>query len=141
LQVDPTSPIYQEFHRYLLIAHLLTQKQEARKAGLKGLHYKLCVSLLRYTTEIRVDQAFYEAGQASRAIGNDHMAFVLLNRYLDLYDAIEDPDSASLDNALFEGTDIPSPYDVPLPEKNFLSVSQKDEVGDWVLQKNMDIGS
>jgi intraflagellar transport protein 172 len=107
---------------------------------MKQLHYKLCVSLLRYTAEIRVDQAFYDAGMAARAMGNDHMAFILLNRYLDLYDAIDDPDSASLENGQFQGTDIPSPYDVPLPEKNFLPADQKDEVGDWVLQKNMDIG-
>lgn len=141
LQVDPNSPIYQEFHRYLVIAHLLSVKIESKKAGLKNLYYKLCMSLLRYTEVIRVDQAFYEAGIAARDIGNDSTAFVLLNRYLDLYDAIEDPDSASLDNTHFEGTDIPSPYDVPLPEKNFLNAQQKDEVGDWVLEKNMDIGS
>lgn len=55
LQVDPNSPIFQEFNRYLLITHLLLQKQEANKAGLKALHYKLCVSLLRYTADIRVD--------------------------------------------------------------------------------------
>ena len=140
LQVDPSSNIYQEFNRYMLITHLVLMKGEARAGNMKNLYYRLCVSLLRYTLEIRVDQAFHDAGQAARAIGQDEMGFILLNRYLDLYDAIDDPDSASLDNTQFEGTDIPSPYDVPLPEKNFLPADQKEEIGDWVLQMNMDIG-
>ena len=47
---------------------------------------------------------------------------MLLNRYLDIYEVIEDPDNNNLgDNSDFTNTDIPSPYDVPLPEKNFVS--------------------
>lgn len=50
------------------------------------------------------------------------MSFVFLNRYLDIYELIEDPDANNLgDNAEFQNTDIPSPYDVPLPEKNLIT--------------------
>jgi len=30
-------------------------------------------------------------------------------------------------------SDIPSPYDVPLPEKNFISEKDKEEIRDWCL--------
>lgn len=47
---------------------------------------------------------------------------MLLNRYLDIYEVIEDPDSNNLsDNNDFALTDIPSPFDVPLPEKNIVN--------------------
>lgn len=66
------------------------------------------------------------------------MAFVFFNRYLDLAEAIEDPNSASIDNREFEGTDIPSPYDVPLPEQNLTNEDQREEMRDWMIQIQMD---
>lgn len=60
---------------------------------------------------------------------------MLLNRYLDIYEVIEDPDSNNLgDNSDFAITDIPSPFDVPLPEKNVISDTKKEEIRDWLLQ-------
>ena len=38
------------------------------------------------------------------------MSFFFLNRFLDIADAIEDPDNAAIDNTDFMETDIPSPY-------------------------------
>ncbi len=40
-------------------------------------------------------QAFFEAGQAWREAGRLGMAFVMLNRFLDLCDAMEEPDSSA----------------------------------------------
>ena len=40
-------------------------------------------------------QAFYEAGLAWRDAGRHSMAFVMLNRYLDLSDAMDEPDSSA----------------------------------------------
>ena len=48
------------------------------------------------------------------------MAFVFLNRYLDLVEAIEEGSLDMLDNTDLQETDIP--VEVPLPEKAFLSV-------------------
>jgi len=51
-------------------------------------------------------------------------AFVYLNRYIDLSEAIEDEEGGGAaglgDNTDFDITDIPSPFDIPLPETNFL---------------------
>lgn len=94
---------------------------------------------MRYCKEIRPDKAFYEAGEANRKAGNNEMAYIFLNRYIDLYDAIVDPDNNGItDNSEFEDTDIPSPYDIVLPEKNFLSENERNKIRDWVLQINMD---
>lgn len=51
------------------------------------------------------------------------MAFVLLNRYIDLADAIDDPSSgmaALNDTTDYDNTDIPV-SDISLPENNILS--------------------
>lgn len=50
------------------------------------------------------------------------MAFVFLNHYLDLVEAIEDGSPDTLDNTDFQETDLP--LEVPLPEKPYLTVSQ-----------------
>ena len=59
---------------------------------------------------------------------------MLLNRYLDIYEVIEDPDNNNLsDNSDFTHTDIPSPFDVPLPEKNIVNSKEIEKIRDWLL--------
>jgi len=136
---DKTNPIFQEFHKFLMVTHLLLLKGECSEKGLDRVLAKLSTSLLRYCKEVRADKAFYDAGNACRHINQNDAAFIFLNRYIDLYDAIEDPENNGIsDNTDFEGTDIPSPYDISLPEKNLISNAQRDEIRDWVLQINMD---
>lgn len=63
---------------------------------------KLCTSLLRYTNVIRADKAFLDAGEANKRESINNMAFMFYNRYLDLYEAIDDPDSGGIqDNSDF----------------------------------------
>ena len=54
------------------------------------------------------------------------MAFVFLNRYLDLTEAMEDADGSAIENADFVQTDIP--FDFHLPEKHYLSEARREEV-------------
>jgi hypothetical protein len=49
------------------------------------------------------------------------MAFVFLNRYIDLADAIDDGTNEIVDNQYLANTDIP--YEINLPETKYLSVS------------------
>lgn len=65
---DKTNPVYQEFYRYLLIAHLLLLKSECSKNNLNRVNAKLSTSLLRYCKDIRADKAFLDAGQANRSV-------------------------------------------------------------------------
>ena len=48
------------------------------------------------------------------------MAFVFLNHYLDLADAIEEQNPESLDNSDIADTDIPT--EIPLPDSLYLPV-------------------
>ena len=66
------------------------------------------------------------------------MAFVILNRYLDIYEAIEDPDNNTLeDNAEFSTTDFPPFANVPLPEKNLITEQDKQKISDWLVEVSM----
>ena len=77
-------------------------KNECSKLNLQRVLAKLCTSLLRYTKEIRADKAFLDAGEANRREGINNMAFMFFNRYIDLYDAIDDADgNAMIDNQEF----------------------------------------
>jgi len=139
VQVDKMNPIFIEFYRYLMITHLQLMKVECQQNKLSNVYAKLCSCLLRYTKEIRADKAYLDAGQACRAAGLNDSAFIFFNRYIDLYDAIDDPDNAGgIDNTEFEQTDIPSPFEIPLPEKNIIGPEERDSIRDWVLEINMD---
>ena len=111
------------FETQLLIAHYL-----ATRAAFQGIDQldtlvaKLSTSLLRHTDIVPADKAFYEAGIHCKAVGWENMAFVFLNRFLDLSEAIEEGSMDMLDNSDFADTDIP--FEVPLPEQPYMPVSQ-----------------
>lgn len=85
-------------------------KMDCQKHNLSGVNAKLTASLLRYTKEIRADKAYHDAGEANRNANLNEAAFIYFNRYIDLYDAIDDMDNApGFDNEPFEDTDIPLP--------------------------------
>ena len=54
------------------------------------------------------------------------MAFVFLNRYLDLTEAMDDPDAGPLENADFVDTDIP--FDFTIPDAHFITEAMREEV-------------
>lgn len=105
-----------------MVTHLILLKGETGRKNLHKVNAALCTSLLRYTKDVRADKAFLDAGNATKQIGANDLAYIFFNRYIDLYDAIEDPENNGIsDNTDFEDTDIPSPYEISLPEKNLLS--------------------
>eukprot|EP00929_Paragymnodinium_shiwhaense_P046200 TRINITY_DN2351_c0_g3_i1.p1 TRINITY_DN2351_c0_g3~~TRINITY_DN2351_c0_g3_i1.p1 ORF type:complete len:1765 (+),score=574.01 TRINITY_DN2351_c0_g3_i1:160-5454(+) len=133
------SPQATEFAKTLLAAHfqmLRDRLREQPKAA--NLVAKLSISLCRYCAEFPVDRAFYEAGLDCKAVGNINMAFFFLNRFLDVADAIEDPENAQIDNTDFMETDIPSPYDLDMPETAFVGEGKVEEIRDAVLGWSMD---
>ena len=77
---------------------------------------------MRYCDLVRVDKLFYNAGVACKKSNNMTMAFLLLNRYLDIYEVIEDPENNGnlAEQGEFQYTDIPNLFDVPLPEGNLI---------------------
>jgi len=131
---------FAEMEHFLRVSQYLYLKTICKNKGLRSLYTKICVSLLRYTNEIRVDKAFYEAGIACREEGWLNMAFIFLNRYLDLNDAISDSESggaALADTTDFEGTDIPMDI-TSLPETNMVSTQEAEGLRDFLLQLSVD---
>ncbi|XP_076806393.1 intraflagellar transport protein 172 homolog [Clavelina lepadiformis] len=128
---------FEEFELLLLAAHYYAVRAACMEFdGMGEVVAKISTSLLRYTTVIPADKAFYEAGLHCKAIDQLNMAFVFWNRYLDLSEAIEEGTLDMIDNSDFQNTDVP--YEVPLPEKQYLHETAREEVRDWVLAVSMD---
>jgi len=137
--MDDGRPQAREFGKAVLSAHLQTCRN-LLKAQNKSpeLIAKISIALCRYCTEFPVDNAFYDAGLDCKHANMINMSFFFLNRFLDISDAIEDPDNAAIDNTDFLETDIPSPYDLDLPEETCIDSKQVEEIRDVVLGWSMD---
>lgn len=66
------------------------------------------------------------------------MAFVFLNQYMDIREAIEDgkTDTSDVDYSAFVDTDIPNV--VPLEHYTLIPQTRHDETREWVLSASMD---
>ncbi|CAI9571384.1 unnamed protein product [Staurois parvus] len=134
---EVNSPAHQEFELMMLIAHYYATRSASQGVqSLDVIAAKLCISLLRHTELLPADKAFYEAGTAAKGMGWQNSAFIFLNRFLDLVDAIEEGNLDALDNTDFQNTDIP--FEVPLPAKQHVPADKREEVKEWVLAVSMD---
>lgn len=140
---EVTSPtINMEFERFLRLFHYTMIRNTCQNvSGLEVIATKASVSLLRYADLFPADRAFYEAGMKAKAVGWDNLAFVLLNRYLDIADMIEDngdsADATLLDNTDFEQTDIP--FDkLCIPARPCVNGTLKEQAKEWVLAVSLD---
>ncbi|XP_076872854.1 intraflagellar transport protein 172 homolog [Brachyhypopomus gauderio] len=134
---EANSPAHEDFEQMLVVAHYYATRSVAKGIDqLNILAAKLSISLLRHTELIPADKAFYEAGLAAKAVGWNNMAFIFLNRFLDLADSIDEGTLEALDHTDFQDTDIP--FEVPLPSKLYVTVEQREEIRDWVLSVSMD---
>jgi len=137
--IDDKSAQAAEFHKSLLTAHYQAVRSGFREKQ-KGQEVvaKISAALCRYCSEFPVDTAFHEAGMDCKTAGMINMSFFFFNRFLDITDAIDDPDNAAIDNTDFMNTDIPSPYDLDMPEQQNIDSTQVEEIRDWVLGWSMD---
>jgi len=126
-----------EFENMAWIAHMTAAKDIAEERGATEARRKLALALLRTIRTIPADKAFYDAGQCCRQANDLSMAFVFLNRYLDITEAMEENEgtSTTLDNSDFADTGIP--FDFPLPDKQFLADKDREKVRDYVLELSM----
>lgn len=113
----------EEFNSYTVVLHYNAFRAANATVGpLNEISCKLAMAMLRHTVDIvPADKAFYDAGMACIQVGWESMAFVFLNRYLDLSEAIDDQSLDALDNTDFAGTDVP--FEVQLPTEQYLNVS------------------
>lgn len=138
-EVEISGEILDKFDNLLLIANFYANRAACRQVpALNNIAVKISTALLRYTEVIPVDKAFFEAGMDLRSIGRDSEAFVLLNHYLDVCEAIDEGSGALIDHSDLAATDFPA--SVPIPEELYLKNELKlhEEVREWVLAISMD---
>ena len=118
--------------------HYLYTMQMCSEHGLDDLRTKCAITLLRYSGVIPADKAFYLAGVLCKDQGHTNLAFILLNRYVDLVEAIEG--EAMVDSDDFDNSSIiPSIVNAPIPSTHYVSnEGDREEVRDWVLSTCMD---
>lgn len=90
---DNNSPAGKEFYKYLIAVHLLNLKNIYLKKDMHSLYMRASISCLRYSDLVRMDKLFYDAGMASKKENALGYAFHILNKYMDIYEVIEDPDN------------------------------------------------
>ena len=129
---------------------------------MKSVAAKAATSALRLASRLPADAAFFRAGALCRAAGDTNSAFVFLNRFLDIADAVDDAAEASfdsvspsprksarasksaskslraLDNDDFGATDVPPPERLTLPSAHAVDEKSREEARDWVLTVSMD---
>jgi intraflagellar transport protein 172 len=120
------------------VAHYSTVLEQSKHQGMPTIASKVAVSLLRYIPDVPADKAFYTAGIACKDAGRMEFSMALLNRFLDVCDAIEDKSTAILENVDFEDTGIP--YDLPVPPTYYLPEDRREDARSWVLTNVVDSG-
>lgn len=136
---EVNAQIKQQFRTLLLITHFYALRSACREVQSLGIiGVKLSTSLLRYTDILPADKGFYEAGIDLRSQGRESEAFVFLNHYLDVCDAIEEGEAQLLDHSDLGQTDFPA--SIPLPAELYLKDEPRvhDDIREWVLAVSMD---
>lgn len=129
---------FDRFDQLLLIAHYYAARAAFREVqSLHTIAVRISIALLRYTEIIPVDKGYYEAGMDLRSLGRESEAFVILNHYLDVCEAIESNENL-VDHLNLSATDFPS--SVPIPEQMHLrnELNLHEEIREWVLAVSMD---
>ena len=149
-----------EAARLTRVSLTATRPEYAEASGMKSVAAKAATSALRLASRLPADAAFFRAGALCRAAGDTNSAFVFLNRFLDIADAVDDAAEASfdsvspsprnsslksaskslraLDNDDFGATDVPPPERLTLPSAHAVDEKSREEARDWVLTVSMD---
>ncbi|EAT43404.1 AAEL005155-PA [Aedes aegypti] len=131
--------VVDRFEQLLTISHYYCTRAACRQApALQSIAVKISVAMLRHTDIIPCDKGYYEAGMDLRGLGRESEAFVILNHYLDVCEAIEEGSGNLVDHSDLSCTDFPSSVPIPaeLHLKNELNLHE--EIREWVLAVSMD---
>jgi len=144
-KVENYGDILASFMHLLMTVHysyIMKTCSKSENGDLLMIACKSSITLLRYSvmkgengesiTIIPSDKAFYNAGQLCRKVRCDRLAFVLLNHFNNIVDAMEDKDSSNLEFDHFVGTILP--FDTNLSLQNYIDDNDdQEEIINWVL--------
>ena len=137
-------PEFQKEYRSMLklnkiaLCQFIKFTMKEKKAGFPKSYWRVCETVLAFGDIIKFDLALYDAGMACRDAGQKGNAFILLNRYLDIYDEIKDPDSKIDDEPALEGTDFNFTQNAFKSTNNIIDEKERDEIYQWILQNSVD---
>lgn len=113
------------------------------RLGVQCLGISLCVWFYKkHHTIIGDESPWYECERVKRVRlifqegKRTAEAFVFLNHYLDITDAIVDGQNELVDDTDLQGTDFPT--DVPLPRTMHVDAERHEQVREWILTNAMD---
>ena len=123
----------QEVEELLMATHYQHMYFQAKQLGLPDVAAKCAITLLKYPSIIPHDKAFFQAGEACKELGITNLAFVLLNRYIDLTEAIDTGDATFMDSSDYHEADA-IPLNAPIPSSHYLALEDdREDVRTWVL--------
>jgi intraflagellar transport protein 172 len=114
----------------LMATHYSHIMVTCKALGMKDIAAKCAVTLMKYPFIVPQDKAFYLAGSMCKEVGNTNLAFMLLNRYVDVTEAIDSNDTSFLDNSEYTIIDG-IPLNGPLPSSHYLD----SEVGSFAVAR------
>jgi intraflagellar transport protein 172 len=140
---DPHCQFLSELEILLNATHFYMLRLQSGNVNVPQLYLKQAISCLRYANLLPVDKVFYEAGSASKESHIENMAFVCWNRFVDILDIwySEQGQQSDIDNSDFIMTDIPTPFDTPMPKFSFYTEDKVEEVRQWILEKAMSVSN
>ncbi|KAK2948164.1 putative Intraflagellar transport protein 172 [Blattamonas nauphoetae] len=105
---------------------------------MKEVTASLASSLLRYLDFLPSDRTFFEAGKFCKAAGMTDQAYVYLNQYLDIADAIDAKQRGASDSSEIS---IPSTIKVPSEHFEGMDPNERTNIKTWVIQKALEKSS
>ncbi|KAL0208530.1 hypothetical protein P9112_011117 [Eukaryota sp. TZLM1-RC] len=108
---------------------------ECRHLELFDLSAKLFTSLLRYNGTLPSDKLFLEAGLACKLANQTNAAWVFLDKYIDIVEAIEE-ESDYIEGCNLVSTDIPL-ENVTMPRNHYAPSSVRENQRQYVLTMSM----
>lgn len=131
-----------ELSRLMEVTHLLSLRNFLQTKEEFEMAARVQFSLLRYVGTIPMYKTFFQAGRALQKSNLDKLAFVVLNAFLDMYEAVEEEAPLEIsDRDILDLLDIPNLEDLPLPESNFISEDEKNQIRDWLLSTSSKYGT
>jgi intraflagellar transport protein 172 len=125
----------QKIAYYQYIKFLIKSKKES----FPKTYYRVCLAVLSFGDIIKLDLALLDAGNICKDIGLKGNGFILLNRYLDMYEVIEDPSVKLEEESELKDTEI-TQVDPFRSEANIITASQKEELHEWIVKTSVDKG-
>ena len=113
---------------------------KAKKASFPKSYWRVCETLLSYGDIIKFDLALLDAGLACRDLGMKGNALIILNRYLDVYDEIKDPENKVEDEPELKDTDFNFTQNAYKNTQNIINETEREEIHQWILNTGVEKG-